>query len=556
MKRLELNTDDESLREILRNGKYYLIPKFQRDYSWENEHWENLWEDISALKAGKETYHYMGYLVIQPPQNGAGKERSKVVDGQQRLTTFSLIILAAIKRLQELGNEQERIEELFKNFIGSKDLTYLRVENKLTLNRNNDYYYKQAVEGKPLPHSGKKRTVHLMRKALDYFHHKFKDYHAGQEIGKFIETISDNVLFTSIYIGSELNAYKVFETLNARGVQLSAGDLLKNYIFSVIDSDTRTPDEVLDDLDQQWDKIGENLVNYNHSQYILNEWNSRNPLVRKTAIFKTIKRSIITKETAKNYLDELELKSPVYAALLDHENPFWRDNADYIAIKKNLYFLKLFNIRQPISLLLAVYSTLKARFAQVLNWIKVFSFRYNIICGGHTGEQEALYNKIAVSLARNKIDLTGIKAVLLTLYPHDADFKQAFCDKAMLTEQSNKKVRYILARLEESMSAISVDEIPLTVEHILPLKPTSLWINSFGENWNLYNQRIGNLALVSRRENKALGQKPFQEKKSILLNTAPAINKNIADYDEWQSQSIESRQRILADQAVALWKII
>ncbi|MGI9256229.1 MAG: DUF262 domain-containing protein, partial [Salinispira sp.] len=264
MSKLELDTDEKSLREVLSNGKRYCVPRFQRDYSWEREQWEYLWDDIMMLTGGEEKYHYMGYLVIQPDD----KQPSKIIDGQQRLATFSFIVLAAIKRLREMGGENERIEELLKNFIGTKDLENLRVENKLKLNRNNDYYYQQAVEGKQLFPLGQKKTIQLMQRAIDYFHEKFKAIPAGQEIGKLLQQMSEDIFFTTIYIGSDLHAYKVFETLNARGVQLSAGDVLKNYIFSLIDDGGGTPDEVLDELDEQWGTIGSTIGNQDYTHYV------------------------------------------------------------------------------------------------------------------------------------------------------------------------------------------------------------------------------------------------------------------------------------------------
>ncbi len=557
MKRLQLNTDDETLRDVLGNGKKYYIPKFQRDYSWKNEHWENLWDDMLSLDNGETHYHYMGYLVIQPPSEEEKEKggKSKIVDGQQRLTTFSLIILAAIKRLKELENENERIDLFLKNFIGDRDLTHLRVSNKLELNRNNDYYYRRAVEGNDLPKRGKKRTIHLMEKALAYFYEQFKKYTNGEAIGKLIETISEKLLFTTIYIGDELNAYKVFETLNARGVQLSSADLLKNYIFSIVDKNNDLPDDILDEYDQQWEKIAENIGDNDQTGYILSEWNSRHKLVRKTELFKNIKREITTSVLAKEYLDILERKSDIYAALLNHENYFWKDHYDNgREIKNNLYFLKLFNIRQPISLLLAAYNEMPNEFSKILRWIKIFSLRYNVIGRKHTGEQEHLYNQISL-LIKDGTTISKIKEKLLEICPTDDEFRQDFCDKSMPTRQSNQKARYLLARLEESSSNTSIDETTLTIEHVLPLKPDSEWIDYFGENWDVFNTRIGNMALVDFKINSQLGQKPFAEKKEILLNTSYNINENIADHAQWESENIASRQKKLANIAINLWKI-
>lgn len=547
--KLKLSTKDEALREILGNGKSYLVPKFQRDYSWENEQLELLWQDISYMVEQDEDFHYMGYLVIQENKN----HHYTIIDGQQRLTTFTLLVLASIKRLKDLGNQEERINLLLENFIGSKDLVNLRTNNKLTLNKNNNYYYKQAVEGQELPQRGKKRTVHLMRKAIDFFHHKLKNS-TGEEIGTLLQKISLNLLFTTIYIGDELNAYKVFETLNARGVQLSSSDLLKNYIFSLIDDSDDIPDEKLEDIEEKWEKIGGNIGNKNYTDYILAEWNSRYQLARKNELFKKIRGVITDKKTANDYLDRLVKNSDLYEGLNNNTSEFWKDHPQYIQIKKDLYFLKLFNIRQPCSVLMISFQKYPLDFARILRWIKIISLRYNVICREHTGEQESLYNKICSGITKD-FKLPTIKEHLLKLYPTDKTFRQAFADKTMLTSQSNKKARYVLARLAEHGQHINIDETELTVEHILPLNPGEEWSNTFGDNWHLFRQRIGNMALVEKGMNKDLGQRPFPEKRKILLQSTYAINKNIDNYDEWISQTIESRQGKMADIAVNLWKI-
>lgn len=550
--KLKLNTKDETLRELFGNGKKYVVPKFQRDYSWEKTQWQDLWEDIEILRQHPGDYHYMGYLVLQ--DLGEDAMQFKVIDGQQRLTTFSLLVLAAITKLKNMGNEKERIEELQKNFIGNKDLVYLRVENKLKLNRNNDYYYREAVKGDSIRSRGVKKTVKLMANALDYFYSQFINFNTSQEIGELIEKLANRLLFTTIYIGDELSAYKVFETLNARGVKLSSADLLKNYLFSVIDEDGNTPDEVIDELDEKWEKIGEDIGNQNYSDYVLTEWNSHEVRVRQQELFKQIKNKICDKEHAVQYLDTLKNNSQLYAALLNANDEFWKDHPNYTDIKADIDFLKLFNIRQPTSLLMASYICSRDDFQQVLKWIKIFSLRYNVICQRHPGDQETLYSKICVAIASG-CNVQQVKQYISERYPSDDDFGQHFVNKSMPTHRSNKKARYLLARIEANYGNTPLDETTLTVEHILPLNPEQHWQDSFGSNWQQCSQRLGNMALVHTKENQDMAQTLFNEKKEVLLKSTYHINKNIASYSEWTESEVKSRQNLLAEQAVKLWRI-
>lgn len=137
-------TSNKTYRQLMGNGLRYEIPKFQRDYSWEAEHWDDLWQDIRALLADEDNEHYMGYLVLQTSNN----KEFQIIDGQQRLTTMSLLILSTLKCLKELvdsgieaENNLKRKDSLLNSYIGYVDPVTLISNNKLKLNRNSDDYY-------------------------------------------------------------------------------------------------------------------------------------------------------------------------------------------------------------------------------------------------------------------------------------------------------------------------------------------------------------------------------------------------------------------------------
>ena len=222
----------------------YSVPRFQRDYSWEEEQWEDLWEDI--IKAvTSDSGHYMGYLVLQSSDN----KNFTVIDGQQRLTTISILILSVLYRLRKTSTQEKsekkelstsenpeekenkkRLASLKNSFIGFTDPVSLQMEYKLNLNRNNDKYFKSylcKLQEPPLRQTN--RSERLMRKALNYFQEKIKKQSQekktsaskGVEIARLIESVADRLFFTTITVRNEAKAYTIFETLNARGVRLS-----------------------------------------------------------------------------------------------------------------------------------------------------------------------------------------------------------------------------------------------------------------------------------------------------------------------------------------------
>ena len=133
-------TENNTFRKLIGNGLTYRIPRFQRDYSWTNEEWEDLWSDIlGMLESDGETAHYMGYLVLQ----SADDKSFDVIDGQQRLTTISLIVIAVLKNLQRLidnGNDPEankrRADQIRQTYVGYLDPVTLVARPKLTLIQN------------------------------------------------------------------------------------------------------------------------------------------------------------------------------------------------------------------------------------------------------------------------------------------------------------------------------------------------------------------------------------------------------------------------------------
>src|SRR5690349_11653608 len=143
-----LNTRTNNLLELLANGRVYRVPPFQRDYSWEEEQWEDLWNDILELRLNSDDRHYMGALVVE-----ARSDREfLIIDGQQRLATLSLLALAVVDRVQQMANgglepeaNRERAARLRSLFIGEKDPASLVETSKLFLNQTDDAFYQDYL---------------------------------------------------------------------------------------------------------------------------------------------------------------------------------------------------------------------------------------------------------------------------------------------------------------------------------------------------------------------------------------------------------------------------
>lgn len=409
------STSNDSYKQLLAGGSIFRIPRFQRDYSWKEEHWEDLWFDIIDLVNDPETdAHYMGYLVLQPKTDTS----LDIIDGQQRMTTLSLLVLAGMRKIRELvqsgidgSNNETRLDELRRTYIGQLDTVSLTVNSKLTLNRNNDSYYQTYLATlRDMPSRGFKASEHLMRKATDWFQRKLTEYIAtsgrpevehGMAIAELIDAVSRGLFFTVITVDDELNAYKVFETLNARGVKLAAPDLLKNYLFSVISRDTAhaTHDHDLDAIESRWSNILERLQSENITSYLRTYWGANHAFVRQTELFKVIKRSITTRKDAYLLLSGLEDGVETYLSLTQPDQSTWAGDD-----KENARLLKMFSVRQPFALLMAMQTNIPAELSQVLSAIVSITFRYNVISNLQAAEQERTYSRVAIGISKG--DLT------------------------------------------------------------------------------------------------------------------------------------------------------
>lgn len=551
------NTTTSHFGSLIGNGRKYIVPKFQRDYSWDTEQWDDLWQDIDRTIADKSD-HYMGYLVLQTLNN----KEYYIIDGHQRFTTVTLIILAAIKSIQRLiekGNDvtdnEQRIKTLMDTYIGNIDPISLEYDNVLVLNRNNDGYYKDyIVKLGELKSRNTSLTEKLMKKCFECYEDKLKNrYHSGREYAQFVTDLVDNLFFTIITVNDEMNAFRVFETLNARGVQLSSSDLLKNYLFSLVDDNSSHRGRI-DTLEEKWTKLTANIKAEKLPDFIRYYWNSKNKTVRANDLFKEIRNNIKTDVKVFEVINEMIEYSDIYMALRDPNDELWENDA---AITTNIELLNIFNLKQPYSLLMAAKKHLPVEtFIKVLNDIIILCFRYSVICGKNANDIERVFNEVAINISDENIYNRGL---LRKIYIDDTEFTSLFNSKSFAINSRNVKViKYILGKLDRfngSQREVDLYSDVDSIEHILPQSPNDTWEVDDDEIERL-SGRLGNLCLLEKNLNRDLGNGSYKEKvevykKSTFKETA-AIAEN---YSQWNSNAINSRQAKMGRCAKSIWKI-
>ena len=560
-----LDTKTVTLNEVLGNGKKLQVPLFQRDYSWDEDNWEDLWTDIlNSEQTG--SVHYMGSVVLQ---NIDGKNYY-IIDGQQRFATLSILILALINKIRTLADNdvdkeanRERVEILMNQYIGQKDPTSLRYSSKLSLNENNDAFYQQRLVAfkEPVNRMKLSDSEKLLWNAYLFFSkvidERFKQDLSGESIAYFLnEIVGERLMFIQIVVENELNAYTVFETLNSRGLELTSTDLLKNYLFSLV----AKSETDLKQVRAQWKKIID-IVGLKAFPIFLRQYlNSRMNLISKEYLFKAVKQMVQDGEQVFALLDELEKNAYVYIALFTPDDVLWENDKE---IREDIRALTLFRVTQCNSLLMIAYDKLSvADFKKVLRAIVSLSFRYNVIAKLQTNDMEKVYNRASVRIFKSEdITVRQILEDIRPIYLNDEDFKRYFEHKVMNTNNSatRKLVRYILYKVEAALpNGLHADfEIDTgTIEHILPEAYTEDWSADFSEEEaENYRYRLGNLTLLeSKKNNREAAAKSFEEKKEIYANSQYALSRKI-EASEWTPKMIHHRQARIASVACGIWKI-
>jgi uncharacterized protein with ParB-like and HNH nuclease domain len=563
-----LDTKTLTLNEILGNGKIYFVPQFQRDFSWENDHLDDLWNDLLSIYSNANEAHYMGSIVLQI-KNDPGSKQYWIIDGQQRFTTLSILALAIINKIKSLSEAGidvdaniERTELLMKQYIGQKDPSSLLYSSKLYLNENNDGFYQQRLLSfrAPVNYAKLLDSEKLLWDAYQFFvkqiNELFKTETQGEQIASFLtKTVGEQLKFIQITVVDELNAYTVFETLNSRGIELTSTDLLKNYLFSLV---AKSPND-LQAVKLQWKKIIDAIGLKEFPIFLRYYLNSRSSLVTKDQLFKSIKKVVKTDQQVLDLLDHLESYAYTYNALFNTEDELWENDKQ---VKEDVGCLILFKVTLCHPLLMVAHQKFEfIEFKKLLNGIMVISFRYNVIGKLQTNEMEKAYNKTANKVFTGNIS-TSIAAMddLKELYLPDDIFRNYFDLKSFNTSNSQQKkiARYILYKIEGQMDdGIKADYVldDGSIEHVLPENMDKHWSTLFSDEEHMsVVYMLGNLTLLEPKlNNRQAGQKPFSEKKAIYSSSRYALSRDIGGV-EWSIKMIKHRQSSLAKTAAGIWK--
>ena len=507
--------------------------------------------------------HYMGTLVVLEKAN----REFMIIDGQQRIVTLSLFILAVIDLLNcmeneeiESGKNKERSLALRNEFIGKKDLNSFVEPSRLRLNLTDDRFYQDYVVQLERPLNLRKfpKSNRLLMNCLRYFRKKLEESSEfqgdGGSMARLItETVSHHLFFMLITVDDELNAYTIFETLSAGVSERTKTYLLKNYLFSLARGRN------LEFLQSRWYALVETVDQARFPEFLRYHLLCRYRKIRSQRIFKLIRSQVNTNEDVLALIRELDGRAEVFAAILDWNHQIWLDIPD---AKPYVRELNLFQVEQPMPVLFAAWEHFtKNDFVRVLKLICSVSFRYTVVSQLNNNALEPIYHRAAWAIMEGEARTpAAVFDRIRPVYVDDQKMQQDFSRLEFDTRGSHKKrAKYVLARLEADLSgrACDPDTDPGTIEHILPENPADIWEEIYPPGrWEDDVYRLGNLTLLEGKANRMIGNKAYADKLDAYAESKYALTARIPEIapEEWTPALVDARQNWLAERAVKLWR--
>lgn len=542
----------------------FVIPVYQRTYKWTRLNCKQLLDDIIRVSNYENKTHFIGSVVYITDEYYQATKINKlsIIDGQQRITTVSLLLLAMYKYLKDTPDEFETtpdellneylINNTYKNKYGNDYI-------KLQLTKHDKDIYSKLIKDDLV-----EDVSHNIYSNYKYFYEAIKK--RCLDIEKLYDGIGKLMIVDVSLVRSQDDPQLIFESLNSTGVKLTQADLIRNYLL--MDLKTEFQNRIYDDF---WFKIENKLRNDKQelSEFIRNYLTIKNEKIpNKSEVYLEFKKYFThnfsrCEDDIESLTKEIYTYSNIYEKIIRKQEEKPEINQYFIDFNK-------LDSKAVNPLLLKIYYDYETKVINEKDLVYVLSLIESciirrIICTAPTNS----LNTIFLNLIKNINAAQYVKSVEKILmskngnqrFPSNEEFEKEFILKDIYNLKPTNR-RFILNKLEnfQSREILNIDEF--TIEHIMP-QSTNLsdkWVNALGENWKeihgKYLHTIGNLSLT--RYNSEMNNKFFTEKRDMeggFKDSTCWLNRGLKDLNTWNENEIVKRAKILAISAINIWPL-
>jgi hypothetical protein len=555
-----IKPSDKTLQALLEGG-FYKIPRFQRPYSWDQENVDDFWSDAIA---NTDPDYFIGSFVLY--RETPTSDFMMVVDGQQRLTTSTILLAVIRNAFDSIGDTAlatgtqllvERSDvNSDKRFVLITETSYPYFHEHIQKHGPAQLAANAGREEEALETAFKYLTkqVNAVLTSVDNDPAVLPDKKVEVKRAKLM-SLRGNVLrlhLIAIELQSEDEAYVIFETLNTRGKDLGIADLVKNLLTRLLKPTNKGVDATRDKWNKILERFDESAADIDVNSFIYHSWISRNAYAGREKLFRTI-RSTVKKVNAEEYLANLSSDSELYRQILEPTSGKWsKQEATLFA---SLKALALFRVGQPLPMMLALLRayrggkiTLKQTQA-CLRSMENFHVQFTALTAQRTGGGTAkMYAAAAQELTnaassqRRADALKAFRDKLKTRVPSEAEFQAGIGQLEFLSTNTKQKalVQYLLQRIDEHLrSGAPVDYSKMTIEHVSPENPPT------GTPVEPGVGRLGNLLLLDHPTNDNVANKPFLTKQRAYVKAGVPLDETLRLATKWSSLEIDSRTTAL-----------
>ena len=539
------------------------VPVNQRAYAWTGDEVETLLDDLYRAFSAADPIYFLGAIVLTPDDQGL-----QIADGQQRLATVAIIIAAVRDYLLELDDELGA-DKYQADYLLDYDVRSKTQRPKLKLNFEDHEYFLEMVlkrRSQSEGYNGRIFPSHkLIAAAAETAFTHVRTITAGFPVNERAERLYDWVEFLDasakviviVVPGRVGNAFKMFETLNGRGVEASQTDILKNFLFE-------KAQEKMSDIHTRWLSMVSQIEDLGQDglllKYIRHFWISLNGPTTEAELGEKIEAAVRSERQSVDMVMALDASSRDYVALLTpREHPRWSefriDARD--CLHTTTVELRAVQIRPLILAITKNFQAVEARksFEHCLSW----SVRFLIAGGGGGGVLDRHYGMRAMEISKKEITTADqLRERMSDLIPSDSVFQRAF---TIATVRVGHLARYYLRALDlhikgESKPQFvpSEDTAAVNLEHILPV--------TLSEGWDIQPEvaatsyrRLGNMVLLGAVDNVKVANNSFSEKRPVYKESPFELTKMVASYETWGPDEIEKQQSEMAKLAPTVWPV-
>lgn len=568
---MDIKPYDKTIRDLLGSKRQFIIPRFQREYSWDKKNYQEFLDDmignliINNRKISSSQY-FLGTMLFIGNFTEGTEQEIQVVDGQQRLTTITIMFSAL----------SDRFIELNENTLSRQIFTYIMTEDddgnevRILKSKTNYPFFAYFIQDKNKKTSAEAVTEeeHCIKETYEYFKSrlnetKLKDMlkrkHGSEIVDSLLEVdilkaLRDQVLnstFVSISTTDRDQANKIFEILNAKGKRLAHIDLIKNKLFELLNKV-----EPADFADESWKKLKSILCSGKESvglaTFYQHYWSSKYKKVYSNKLYESFNAVIAKNEiTYTQFLNDLIKNAIIYMQIVNPKREDYDNRKEYFVIVQSLNCINnYFNVVQVRIALLALFEAKQRGIIDFLMlksailYLENFHFAYNAVLSSRPNRLEKIYSTFAIELRKTtqKNDAQNIiqKKLIIpldALFPKFDKFYKKFIELSYSKSEkpSNVKTKDAVNKLNGYFSNKEIFFDDGSVEHIV----------SETEGENALN--IGNLVLLEQVLNGEAGHKCYIDKIHIYQKSCYIwVKKFIENYPQWNESMIKERAKKLA----------